>query len=143
MAEYFFELLTEEIPAWMHDAAQATLRAQLSEAFPAAEVFVTSTPRRIVFFLKNLPLREEDREEEVKGPPRSAGEKALGGFLKKNNATMAEVLEGGDYIRIRRRVSGRGTEQILQELPYLELEDLQASLQYAAREISHPVLVSR
>jgi uncharacterized protein (DUF433 family) len=34
-------------------------------------------------------------------------------------------------------------QEILQELPYLEAEDLQACLQYAAREIDHPVLVSR
>ncbi|HJT17355.1 MAG TPA: glycine--tRNA ligase subunit beta [Thermoanaerobaculia bacterium] len=115
MAEYFFELLTEEIPAWMHDAAQTAIRQQLSDVFPGAEIFVTSTPRRIVFFVKNLPLREEDREEDVKGPPRTAGEKALAGFLKKNNATMADVLDGGDYIRIRRKVTGRGSDQILQE----------------------------
>ena len=115
MSEYFFELLTEEIPAWMHEAAQATLRQQLTELFPGAEVFVTSTPRRIVFFLSKLAAREADREEEVKGPPRKSGEQALAGFLKKNNATMADVLEGGDYIRIRRRIAGRGTDQILQE----------------------------
>jgi uncharacterized protein (DUF433 family) len=35
------------------------------------------------------------------------------------------------------------SQEILQELPYLEAEDLQACLQYAAREIDHPVLVSR
>ena len=115
MSEYFFELLTEEIPAWMHDAAQATLRQQLSEQFPAAEVYVSSTPRRIVFFVSRLAEREQDREEEVKGPPRKAGDQALQGFLKKNNASMADVLEGGDYIRIRRRIAGRGTDQILQE----------------------------
>lgn len=39
--------------------------------------------------------------------------------------------------------AGLTAEQILQELPYLEPEDLQACLQYAAREINHPVLVSR
>jgi uncharacterized protein (DUF433 family) len=33
--------------------------------------------------------------------------------------------------------------EILQELPYVEQEDLQACLQYAAREIDHPVLISR
>jgi uncharacterized protein (DUF433 family) len=32
--------------------------------------------------------------------------------------------------------------QILQELPYLDQEDLQACLQYAAREINHPVLIA-
>ena len=39
--------------------------------------------------------------------------------------------------------AGLTAEQILQELPYLEAEDLQACLQYAAREINHPVLVAR
>jgi uncharacterized protein (DUF433 family) len=33
--------------------------------------------------------------------------------------------------------------EILQELPYLEPDDLEACLQYAAREINHPVLISR
>jgi glycyl-tRNA synthetase beta chain len=122
MAEYFFELLTEEIPAWMHDAAQATLRQQLSELVPGADVYVSSTPRRILFFLSKLPLRENDREEEVKGPPRKAAydpqgkpTQALLGFLKKNSASPEDVLEGGDYVRIRRKITGRGMDSILQE----------------------------
>ena len=40
-------------------------------------------------------------------------------------------------------VAGLTSQEILRELPYLEPEDLQACLQYAAREINHPVLVSR
>jgi uncharacterized protein (DUF433 family) len=35
------------------------------------------------------------------------------------------------------------SQDILEEFPYLEPEDLQACLQYAAREINHPILVSR
>ena len=35
------------------------------------------------------------------------------------------------------------SKEVLEQLPYLEAEDLQACLQYAAREIDHPVLVSR
>ena len=35
------------------------------------------------------------------------------------------------------------SQEIIEQLPYLEAEDLQACLQYAAREIDHPVLVSR
>jgi uncharacterized protein (DUF433 family) len=38
--------------------------------------------------------------------------------------------------------AGLTGQQIREELPYLEAEDLQACLQYAAREINHPVLVS-
>ena len=127
MAEYFFELLTEEIPAWMHDAAQAALQQQLARLLeevgaPGAPVSVTSTPRRFVLFLPNVPVRESDREEEIKGPPRRAaydakGEptQALHGFLRKNNATAAEILEGGDYVRIRRNVAGRQIDSVLQQ----------------------------
>ncbi|HYM13235.1 MAG TPA: DUF433 domain-containing protein [Bryobacterales bacterium] len=39
--------------------------------------------------------------------------------------------------------AGLTAGQIQKELPYLEPEDLQACLQYAAREIDHPVIVSR
>src|SRR3954465_3062314 len=117
MAEYFFELLTEEIPAWMHDAAQATLLQQLTKLThdlgePPDDrnpVIVNSTPRRIIFFLSRIPLRESDREEEVKGPPLKAAydaegkpTQALNGFLKKNNATIEDVIDGS-------RVSGVGS----------------------------------
>ncbi|HYS55680.1 MAG TPA: glycine--tRNA ligase subunit beta [Thermoanaerobaculia bacterium] len=115
MSEYFFELLTEEIPAWMHDGAQTMLRQQLSELFAGAQIYVSSTPRRIIFFLSKLPPRENDREEEVKGPPRTAGEQALQGFLKKNNASREDIIEGGQYIRIRKKIAGRGTDSILQQ----------------------------
>jgi glycyl-tRNA synthetase beta chain len=114
MADYFFELLTEEIPAWMHDAAAATLRERLSTL--SGDVTVNSTPRRIIFLLKNLPLREEDREQEVKGPPKKSPEAALQGFLKKQNATAEDILPSTDeYIRIRKKIAGRDTREILAE----------------------------
>ncbi len=137
MAEYFFELLTEEIPAWMHDAAQSTLREQLSkllaEVGGAPDPFVTTTPRRIIFFLSDLPLREPDREEEVKGPPRKSAydangtpTKALHGFLKKYNATADDILDAGEYVRIRRKISGRGIDTILQQ----RIPEIVASLRW-------------
>jgi glycyl-tRNA synthetase beta chain len=158
MAESFFELLTEEIPAWMHDAAQATLLQQLTKLTldlgePPEDrnpVVVNSTPRRIIFFLSHIPLRESDRDEEVKGPPVKAAydaegkpTPALNGFLRKNNATLDDVIvdsrESGvgsrsneaeqssdpqpptpdsrssNYIRVRRTIKGRSAGEILQE----------------------------
>ena len=38
--------------------------------------------------------------------------------------------------------SGLSAEQILQEMPDLQPEDLQACLRFAARSIDHPVLVA-
>ena len=38
--------------------------------------------------------------------------------------------------------SGLSAGQILEEMPDLEAEDLQAALQYAARKLDHPVLAA-
>lgn len=38
--------------------------------------------------------------------------------------------------------AGLNAEQILEEMPDLEAEDLQAALQYAARKIDYPVLAA-
>lgn len=38
--------------------------------------------------------------------------------------------------------AGLNTEQILQELPDLEMEDIKAALNYAARRLDHPVMVA-
>jgi uncharacterized protein (DUF433 family) len=38
--------------------------------------------------------------------------------------------------------AGLSAEQILEEMPDLEAEDLQAALQYAARKIDYPVLAA-
>src|SRR4051794_13809402 len=120
MAEYFFELLTEEIPAWMHDAAQNTLREKLAPI--GGSVTVTSTPRRIIFYIAQLADKEADRDETVKGPPKKAAydasgnpTQALHGFLKKNNASIDDIIDAGDYIQIRRKVTGRAIGDILQE----------------------------
>lgn len=120
MAEYFFELLTEEIPAWMHDAAQNTLREKLAPF--GGKATVTTTTRRIIFYLAQLEEREADRVQEVKGPPKKAAydasgnpTQALNGFLKKNNAAIEDVLDGGDYILVKRNITGRGTDEILRE----------------------------
>jgi uncharacterized protein (DUF433 family) len=38
--------------------------------------------------------------------------------------------------------AGLSSEQILEEMPDLEAEDLQAALRYAARKLDHPVLAA-
>lgn len=126
MAEYFFELLTEEIPASMHDAAAATLQERLAKLMGelgSGRSGVITTSRRIAFFIHDLPSREADRELEVKGPPKKAAFDANGvatpallGFLKKQSATIDDVLDAGDeYVRINRKIAGRDTADILRE----------------------------
>jgi uncharacterized protein (DUF433 family) len=38
--------------------------------------------------------------------------------------------------------AGLNSEQILQELPDLEMDDLRAVLTYASRKLDHPVLIA-
>ena len=38
--------------------------------------------------------------------------------------------------------AGLSSEQILEEMPDLEMDDLKASLMYASRKLNHPVLVA-
>jgi glycyl-tRNA synthetase beta chain len=138
MADYFFELLTEEIPAWMHDAATATLRdrltdlcAQIAGNCKDDTVTVQSTSRRIVFVVRDLPARTDDQTKLVKGPPRSAAYKdgqptpALLGFLKKQHASLEDLVEeDAQYLTIRTTVPGvdtrdalgRGVQQIVESL---------------------------
>lgn len=127
MAEYFFELLTEEIPAWMHVTASATLRDKLTDfcatvAGSANEKSVTvhSSSRRIAFVLHDLPARTEDQKRTVKGPPKSAAYKddkptpALLGFLKKQNAQLEDLVDDDpQYIVINTTVPGLSTREIL------------------------------
>jgi glycyl-tRNA synthetase beta chain len=126
MADYVFELLLEEIPAWMHDAAQAALQQQFARVMQdlgaTVAPIVNSTPRRLIVYLPELPAGEADRDEEVKGPPVKAAydadgkpTPALNGFLKKNSASLNDVIPGGDYIRVRRKIKGRAAGEILQQ----------------------------
>jgi glycyl-tRNA synthetase beta chain len=129
--EYFFELLTEEIPAWMLpppsvardlDALCAS-EFGLPGALESGLILVDATPRRLFFRISGIPERQPDREEEVKGPPRKmaygadgAPTPALLGFLKKNSATTDDIIsrDTDDYVRLRRVVHGKSAAEILQ-----------------------------
>ncbi|PYQ30611.1 MAG: glycine--tRNA ligase subunit beta [Acidobacteria bacterium] len=120
MAEYFFELLTEEIPAWMFQSSWTTpvdtALEKLCGELGGGKWKTDATSRRLIIFLRDLPLREEDREIEVKGPPKKSPDAALQGFLKKQNATTGDIIESADeYIRIRKKIAGRDISALVQE----------------------------
>ena len=126
MSEYLFELLTEEIPAWMYGSFTTPVQAELTklaEELGGGTFKLDATPRRLIIFLRDLPGREADKELEVKGPPKKSAYDANGkptaalhGFLKKQSSSLEDVLESTDeYVRIRRRIAGRDVREILAE----------------------------
>jgi glycyl-tRNA synthetase beta chain len=110
--DFLLEIGTEEIPHWMISGALAQLaRLDLLGSVPQ----VDATPRRLVVRASGLPKGTPDREEIVKGPPLSAGEKAAAGFAKKQGVNPSEVKPSGSYYELRKRVPGRNAADILAE----------------------------
>ena len=74
-----------------------------------------ATPRRLVTQASGLPDRTPDREQILKGPPLSAGEKAAAGFAKKQGVDLSATHQRRDYYELHKKVKGRRTIDILAE----------------------------
>ena len=118
MAELLLELFSEEIPARMQARAADDLRRLAAGAlkaagleFDAAASYVT--PRRLALVVDGLPLAQPDRREEKRGPRVGAPEKAVQGFLRANNATIAMCVERDDYLYLSTETRGRAVADLL------------------------------
>jgi glycyl-tRNA synthetase beta chain len=109
---FLLEIGTEEIPHWMIPGALKQLATM--NLFGAA-VQVDATPRRLVVRADGLPERTPDEEQIIKGPPVSAGDKAAGGFAKKQGVELSAMTKAGDYYELRKLVPGRAVRDILGE----------------------------
>jgi glycyl-tRNA synthetase beta chain len=119
---FLFELGVEEIPHWMITPALAELD-KLFAAFleenrlACAPLRFDATPRRLVLRTEAIETRQQDREEVVMGPPKSAGAGAAIGFAKKNGVAVedlaTETTAKGEYFALRRTVAGKETRELL------------------------------
>ena len=126
MAEFLFEILSEEIPARMQVRAGAdsskALRTGLEKAgLTVADAQVLTGPRRLTY-VAELPLRSPDVSEERKGPRVGSPERALEGFMKAaglSDISEAEIRtdpkKGEFYVAVMES-AGRNTDAIIQEL---------------------------
>jgi len=126
MAELFFEIFCEEIPARMQSRAgqdlQKALTSGLKDAGLTAEnVRVLTGPRRLIY-VADVPTRSPDVKEERKGPKVGSPERALDGFMRAAGLTdisQAEVRsdpkKGEFYVALIEK-EGRDTSDVLAEL---------------------------
>ncbi|MGA2739869.1 MAG: glycine--tRNA ligase subunit beta [Bryobacteraceae bacterium] len=108
---FLLEIGTEEIPDWMIPGALESLRGQLESLGIAARM--DATPRRLTARAEGLPERLPDTEERVTGPRKSAGEKALEGFARKQGVTPADLQLEGEYYTCLRKTPGRNMIDLL------------------------------
>ncbi|MEM8829268.1 MAG: glycine--tRNA ligase subunit beta [Cyanobacteria bacterium P01_G01_bin.19] len=131
MANFLLEVGTEELPADFVSSAIAQWKVKVPESLSEeflnpASVEYYGTPRRLAILIKDIPERQADREEEVKGPPVRAAykngqpTKAAEGFVRKQGVSLADVeirdTPKGEFLFIRKKIQGRSTTEILQEL---------------------------
>jgi glycyl-tRNA synthetase beta chain len=134
MAEFFVEILSEEVPARMQRQALAqftmALETKLKEAglcsAPAADSFVT--PRRMAVHFLDVAALQPDRREEKRGPRVGAPQAAVDGFLKGaglNSLDQAEQrsLPNGEFWFAVTEQRGQAASAVL---PGLVLEAMRA-----------------
>jgi glycyl-tRNA synthetase beta chain len=99
MPEFFLELFSEEIPARMQARGAEELARLVADALaPLTPTGIRTWhgPRRLALAATVSAGTPESKLSE-RGPRASAPEQALAGFLRKHNATRADVRQEGDY----------------------------------------------
>jgi glycyl-tRNA synthetase beta chain len=124
------EIGTEEVPDWMIQPALNNLQSLFQglleqNRLGADSVETGATPRRLVLRAEGLPERQQDAEELVSGPPKSAAFKdgqptgAALGFARKVGVGVADLIvqetPRGEYLCYRKKTAGRATRDILAE----------------------------
>lgn len=132
MRDLLLEIGLEEVPAKFMPPALAELKqmveTQLTEQrIGYDEVRTYGTPRRIALVVKNLAEKQQDLEEEAKGPAVKAAYDADGnptkaaiGFARGQGVDVKDLyqkeLNGGLYVFATKKAVGVATEEVLPKL---------------------------
>ena len=124
-AEFFIELLSEEMPARMQEEAEERLRGDINTKLQAsgllddkgASAKVWSTPRRLAVCFPKVRVIEPAQEEEKRGPRADAPAEAINGFLRsagitKKQAEIRQTPKGEFYFAVQKH-KGRKAVDIL------------------------------
>jgi glycyl-tRNA synthetase beta chain len=131
-SEFFLELLLEEMPSAAIPGARADLIRRFSDGFSAEglacdSIQALATPRRLIVVATGLPARQDDRVEEILGPPADRAMDADGrptpaaeGFARAQGVALADLVRvrspRGFVMMARRKTAGRPTAEILAEI---------------------------
>jgi len=106
MAELFIELFSEEIPSKLQVDARNKIKQLIDERLRKKEISFESsisfsTPKRLVFFIKKISEKIEQKKKIIKGPKVESPQSALDGFIRSNNLKKSDVykekIEKGEF----------------------------------------------
>ena len=121
MRELLIELLSEEIPSRMQEAARGNLRSIMTEGLMTAGLNYESTtsyctPRRLVLVISGLSEKSRPRIIERKGPRVTAPDQAINGFLKSTGLNKKDLeirpIKGVDFFFANIEQPGRDAADI-------------------------------
>lgn len=121
---FLLEIGSEEIPDWMIVPALNNLQDMFQsfldqQAIGGIVKSLDATPRRLVLRAEGLKERQDDTEELVLGPPKSAASGAVSGFARKMRVAPEELsvesTAKGEYWGYRRLTKGRLTRELLSD----------------------------
>ncbi|MBP6985606.1 MAG: glycine--tRNA ligase subunit beta [Alphaproteobacteria bacterium] len=125
-SDLILEILCEEIPSRMQLAASEQLQSRFLKklqdsglVWSHAESFIT--PRRMTLHVKDIPVLQEDRMEEKRGPRVGAPDAAIQGFLTSAglsslDACEQRVTDKGDFWFAMKSIKGEQTRDVLPEI---------------------------
>ncbi len=124
MRDFLLEIGTEELPVWAQYEAEHGLINGIEKFFNEnhiefGEHMVSSTPRRVFVYFKDVADSQKVVEKIVKGPPLKVAyhdgkpTKALLGFLKHRGLTEEDIEKKDGYIYATVKEGGASTLELL------------------------------
>ena len=129
MPTFILEIGTEELPSRFLADAEKELATRLQAGFEEhgltyEGVTVTSTPRRLVYYVNNMAETAIFKEEVIMGPPMKAAydvggrpTRAAEGFAKTHNVTLEDTFtvdtDKGAYLAVRKNTGGEKAADLL------------------------------
>ncbi|MDR2464125.1 MAG: glycine--tRNA ligase subunit beta [Holosporales bacterium] len=106
MRTFFFEILSEEIPAKMQKSAINKSKEVIGRILKDIdihheEIYASCTTRRLCICVTGVDEEHEKYVSEKRGPRIDAPRSAIDGFLRSNNLTNADLIEDGGYFCVR------------------------------------------
>lgn len=128
MADFLFELRTEELPPRDVERATHAMAASLAACLAEAGLAPQSTsaawtPRRMAVWAHGLPERSPDRQEDAKGPPENVAFDAAGaptraavGFAQRCGVALEDLRREDGRVTAVVRTPGRPAVEILRQV---------------------------
>ena len=132
-AELILEIGTEEIPSGYLNNALNELKFLAEKCLQENRIGITGslytygTPRRLLLIGEGISEKQEELEQEFKGPPKAVAydkegvpTKAAISFAQKHGCTPDEIgfieTPKGEYLYVKRRIPGKPTSEVLKEV---------------------------